>query len=164
MGDASRSPSPLELRYDGCAPRPSGARGNCYRFVYRPPGDAESVGWAGVYWQSPANNWGQDRPQPVLSNARRVSFAAAGDVAGMDLTILVGGLRGSDPDGAPLPYGDTFGVTEVVTLGTEMGKFEVALPADASFSYVLGAFGFSLTADGASSRTIFLDDIVWLGE
>jgi hypothetical protein len=35
-------------------PRPAGAQGDCYRFVYR-PGD---VKWAGAFWVSPANNWG----------------------------------------------------------------------------------------------------------
>jgi hypothetical protein len=35
-------------------PRPAGAQGDCYRFIYK-PGD---VKWAGVFWVSPANNWG----------------------------------------------------------------------------------------------------------
>jgi hypothetical protein len=35
-------------------PRPPGAQGDCYRFVYK-PGD---VKWAGAFWVTPANNWG----------------------------------------------------------------------------------------------------------
>lgn len=35
-------------------PRPVGAQGDCYRFTYRP----NTVKWAGVFWVSPANNWG----------------------------------------------------------------------------------------------------------
>ncbi len=35
-------------------PRPAGAQGDCYRFIYK-PGD---VKWAGAFWVSPANNWG----------------------------------------------------------------------------------------------------------
>jgi hypothetical protein len=35
-------------------PRPPGAQGDCYRFVYQPG----AVKWSGVYWVAPANNWG----------------------------------------------------------------------------------------------------------
>lgn len=36
-------------------PRPEGAQGDCYRFVYEPSLD---VKWAGVFWVHPANSWG----------------------------------------------------------------------------------------------------------
>jgi hypothetical protein len=43
-------------------PRPVGAQGDCYRFVYR-PGD---VKWAGAFWVSPANNWGTEPGRDVI--------------------------------------------------------------------------------------------------
>lgn len=43
-------------------PRPAGAQGDCYRFVYK-PGD---VKWAGAFWVSPANNWGTMPGRPVV--------------------------------------------------------------------------------------------------
>jgi hypothetical protein len=35
-------------------PRPPGAQGDCYRFLYKP----STVKWAGAFWVTPANNWG----------------------------------------------------------------------------------------------------------
>jgi hypothetical protein len=165
MGDGSLTikPKPLELFYDGCRPRPANARGNCYRFAYRPvPLDEGGVGWAGVYWQSPANNWGQDRPQRVVPSASRVSFVASGGDGGENLTILIGGLDATDPDGDPLPYRDTLSVSQPFTLTTEPTRYDVPLPEGVSYDFVVGAFGFSLASDGAPSRALFLDVIAWL--
>jgi hypothetical protein len=167
MGDVAETNGrkPLELFYDGCRPRPAGARGNCYRFVYHPtPLDAGGVGWAGVYWQSPANNWGQDRPQSVVPSARRVSFMASGGESAEDVTIFVGGLSAVDADGLPLPYRDSLSVTQTFTLTAEPTRYDVPIPDDASYDFVVGAFGFSLAGDGAASRALFLDDIAWLDD
>lgn len=35
-------------------PRPAGAQGDCYRYLYK----VGEVKWAGAYWVFPANNWG----------------------------------------------------------------------------------------------------------
>jgi hypothetical protein len=43
-------------------PRPAGAQGDCYRFLYK-PGD---VKWAGVFWVSPANNWGTSPGRDIV--------------------------------------------------------------------------------------------------
>jgi hypothetical protein len=55
MGDGA---IPERLKVDintNCkVPRPAGAQGDCYRFVYKPA----EVKWAGAFWVTPANNWG----------------------------------------------------------------------------------------------------------
>lgn len=55
MGDGA---VPGRLKVDintNCkVPRPAGAQGDCYRYVYKPA----EVKWAGAFWVSPANNWG----------------------------------------------------------------------------------------------------------
>ena len=166
MGDASvlgRSVAPMSLSYDACRPRPAGAYGDCYRFVYTPVPIADGgVGWGGVYWQSPANNWGQDAPQKVEPNASRVSFVAAGGDGGESAMFLAAGLSATDPDGAPLPYVDAFKAAQGVVLTTELTRYEIALPAGASYDHVTGGFGFSLTAVGPAAQTLYLDDVRWL--
>jgi hypothetical protein len=63
---------------DACSdflPRVPGAQGLCYRFEYRTNGE---YNWAGVFWQSPANNWGQEPGQLVKPGTfARVRFKAA---------------------------------------------------------------------------------------
>jgi hypothetical protein len=45
----------VEINENCRTPRPAGAQGDCYRFLYKPSLD---VRWAGSFWVSPANNWG----------------------------------------------------------------------------------------------------------
>jgi hypothetical protein len=48
---------------DNCKqPRPPGAQGDCYRFLYK-VGD---VKWSGAYWVFPANNWGTTEGRQVI--------------------------------------------------------------------------------------------------
>jgi len=57
MGDGARLGLLSAVVNDGCKPRPTGARGNCYVFTYYP----NKIGldpWAGVFWVFPTNNWG----------------------------------------------------------------------------------------------------------
>lgn len=167
MGDASLTkvtPKPMQLDYGACLPRPAGAEGDCYRFRYTPaPVGDGGVGWGGVYWQSPANNWGQDSPQPVRPGATRVSVVAAGGSGGEVVTLLVGGLSATDPDGAPLPFTDTFRAELPVVLTTAPTRYEVPIPADAQYDHVVGGFGFSVSAAGPAAQTLYFDDVRWLG-
>jgi hypothetical protein len=166
MGDASvlgRSVKPMDLSYEHCRPRPVGAHGDCYRFVYTPVPIADGgVGWAGVYWQSPANNWGQDAPQKMQPNATRVAFFAAGGAGDENAMFLAAGLSATDADGAPLPYVDSFKAQQSVTLSAELTRYEIALPEGVGYDHVTGGFGFSLTAVGPAAQTLFLDDVRWL--
>ncbi len=166
MGDGSatdHTPEPIAMtRDEDCAARPSGARGVCYRFIYTPLAPADGgVGWGGVYWQSPANNWGQDPPQKVTPNADRVAFYAAGQNGGESVTFLVGGLHATDPNGAPLPYADTLSETGGIVLTNAMARYEIPI-ADHTYAGVIGGFGFSISSVDALGATIYLDDIMWL--
>ncbi|HEY4104893.1 MAG TPA: hypothetical protein VGM44_13430 [Polyangiaceae bacterium] len=164
-GDASVlgvDPKAIVVDYS-CKPRPAGAHGVCYRYTYTPVPVAEKgVGWGGVEWQSPADNWGQDQPQPVTPNATHVSFYAGADSDGEAVQFLVGGLSATDPDGAPLPYADQIKATLSATLTTELTRYDIALPTGANYNYVVGAFGFSIEASGGTPQTLYLDDIRWL--
>lgn len=166
MGDGSatdHTPKPVDMaRDENCAARPANARGVCYRFAYTPLSHLDGgVGWGGVYWQNPANNWGQDPPQRVTPNADRVAFYAAGQNGGEAVTFLVGGLHATDPNGAPLPYADTLSTQKKIVLTNAMTRYEIPI-TDNSYTGVIGGFGFSIAEVNGQGGTIYLDDIVWL--
>ena len=86
MGDGQEPGHLAMSANEGCLASPSGARGNCYRFTYTPPGDKL---WAGVFWAFPANNWGAEpgrlfRPwvfdakkRVIRQRYNRIRFSAA---------------------------------------------------------------------------------------
>jgi hypothetical protein len=163
MGDGA-SPGVVTLHVDdaACLPRPSGAAGSCYAFVYDAPA-AGGLGWAGVYWQSPVGNWGQFPGKPIAPGATRVAFQAATVVGGAAIDFRVGGLAGgSDPvTGAPYRYGDTLDASATVTPTTALAPYQLSFPPGATYERVLGGFAWSATLAPGSTMTLYLDDIRW---
>jgi hypothetical protein len=140
-----------------CADRPSGARGDCYRFTYK----AGPMLWSGVYWQFPANNWGSAEGKAIPAGASHVSFYAAGAAGGEVLTIKIGGIHDTT-----LPYSDTFSAQGMFTLSTAMTKYTVDL-AGQPYDKVIGGFSWataypeSTNPASAAPIVFFLDDLVW---
>jgi hypothetical protein len=158
MGDGADAEGiDAETELDACAPRPSGARGDCYRFVY----EARDQLWGGVYWQFPQDNWGDWEGRKIAPGATQVAFYAAGGAGGEELTITIGGVR--DP---LLPHKDDLRVEQPVTLTTEMTRYTVPLSGQ-QFERVIGGFSWSASfppetnAALAEPLVIYLDDIVW---
>jgi hypothetical protein len=74
MGDGENR-GPLTVSRDAdCAPRWPDADGSCFRFVY----EAADLGWAGVYFQYPANNWGSEPGRAIDDSYSSMSFLASG--------------------------------------------------------------------------------------
>ena len=76
--------------------RPHAGR-TCIKFGYQAQGGG---GWAGIFWQNPANNWGS-RPGAGydLSRYKKLTFWARGEKGGEVLTeVKVGGIKGEHPD------------------------------------------------------------------
>lgn len=140
-----------------CADRPSGARGDCYRFTYH----ASTMLWSGVYWQYPANNWGAAEGMAIPPGATQVSFYAAGEAGGEVLTIKIGGIRDTT-----LPYSDTISAQGTFRLTTAMTKYSVDLGGQ-PYDTVIGGFSWATAhpegTDPATAAPIvfFLDDLVW---
>jgi hypothetical protein len=141
-------------------PRETGAQGFCYTATWVPKvGDAGSD-WSGVYWQSPANNWGAKPGKPIASGATKVTFYAAGAIGGEILTVSVGGINANGAS-ASLPYGDSFTVKQPpVTLTTAWTQYSVSL-VGTTYTTVLGGFCMVLTATADTSETIYIDDVEW---
>lgn len=155
MGDGQTSPTAIVVSSSACQqPRPAGAVGDCYRVAFTPG----ELGWAGVYWQYPENNWGASPGKRVEAGANRVTFYAAGAVGGEALQLLIGG-----ESNAKLPYQDSFKVMAAIALTRTLTQYQVDISGRNYDSGVLGAFGWTLVAPTGAKAPIvfFLDSIRW---
>ena len=56
-------------------------------------------GWAGVYWQNPANNWGSKKGGFDLSSMNKLTVWMKGERGGEIIDkIMLGGIKGVYPD------------------------------------------------------------------
>ena len=63
------------------------------------------MGWAGVAWQNPANNWGEFDGGYNLTKAKKLSFWARGDKGGEIVEFKLGGTAANYPDSENLTTG-----------------------------------------------------------
>jgi len=146
-----------ETSTGACAPRPPGAKGDCYKFTYTPKAQL----WAGVYWQYPANNWGAMPGKMIAPGATKVHFRAAAGVGGVMLTVLAGGIHD-----AMLPNHDDFKVQKPIALTTTLSEYTIDLTGQ-TYNTVIGGFAWTVMlpagTDPATAPPIVLyfDDIEW---
>jgi hypothetical protein len=156
MGDYS------SIRASACPSRSSvSALGDCHAFTYSLAPDAgEGLGWAGVVWQYPVNNWGSQAGYDIPAGARTVSFYARGDTGTEILDFSAGGA-GS----ATTACQDTF-TSDIgdVLLSTSWAKITIpiggAYPPGVLFPFAWTAVASGQTA-GATEITFYIDDIRW---
>jgi hypothetical protein len=115
----------------------------------------QNSGWAGVYWQNPANNWGTKRGGFDLTGMTKLSFWARGAKGGEVLQkVMVGGIKGTYADSAIIEMGP-------VELTDQWKQFTINL-AGKDISYISGGFGWVVTTDlTPEGMTFYLDDIVF---
>lgn len=124
----------------------TGSRGTCRRITWTPGG----APWVGFYFQYPANNWTLPG-LAIAPGARRVRFRAWG-ATGTESMNFATGIRAVD--GFQVESGYT-------RLGTTPTARELSLDG-VSYSQVAGAFAWFIeNPAGATSVTIYLDDIEW---
>ncbi|MFA5317836.1 MAG: hypothetical protein WC369_10510, partial [Dehalococcoidales bacterium] len=113
----------------------------------------QGAGWAGVYWQNPANNWGTQPGGFDLKGAKKLVFWAKGAKGGEKIAeFKIGGITGE--------YGDSdcAGISDV-TLTTDWKEYSIDLTGK-DLSSISG--GFCWVANAASNAegfSIYLDDI-----
>lgn len=78
-----------------CTTKPKAGK-YCMRWTYNISKDAKN-GWAGVYWQYPANNWGSKKGLD-LTGHKRLIFWVRGDTGKEIINIQLGGIKGEHPD------------------------------------------------------------------
>ncbi len=129
------------------------ALGTCYTVTYTPV--PSGMGWGGVYWQYPADNWGAMPGLDISAGATEVSVWAKGGAGGEQLTIVAGGIQN-----AAMAHQDTFRASAVATLTTSWARYTLTLPP--SYGPVLGGFAWTVNAPtGGGSVQLSIDSIQW---
>jgi hypothetical protein len=129
----------------------AGAVGICHQVTYAPH-PTGGMGWAGVFWQYPANNWGTKPGFTIAPGATQVTFSAKGQKGGEKVTFLAGGI------GSGMQYADSLKASADTVLTAQWATYSVNI-GGMGYSQVLGGFGWTMTA--ASAGTFFIDDIHW---
>jgi hypothetical protein len=125
---------------------------SCIQFVYSAK-RSRGQGWAGVYWQNPANNWGNKKGGYDLTGFNKLTFWARGQ-AGDEVIekFKVGGIKGLFPDSADVEVGP-------IRLTTEWKQYSISLSGQ-DLSYISGAFAWVASARlNPQGATFYLDDI-----
>jgi hypothetical protein len=108
--------------------------------------------WAGVVWQSPANDWGDAPGGHNLTGAKKLTFWARGEQGGEKVNFLVG-IIGSEkkyPDSDKAELKD-------VTLTKDWQPYSIDLEGK-DLTQIKTAFGWTLAGQG-KPVTFYLDEI-----
>ncbi|MFH1655691.1 MAG: hypothetical protein ABH954_03680 [Candidatus Omnitrophota bacterium] len=141
------------IRNDASTENPHSGK-TCIKIVYT---SAASTGkrWVGIYWQNPAENWGNKKGGFDLTGAKKLTFWAKGEKGGERIgEFKMGGITGDYPDS------DTAGIDSVF-LTKEWKKYTIDLGGK-DISYISGGFCWSANLDAnPNGCTFYMDDIVY---
>lgn len=113
----------------------------------------QGANWTGIFWQHPANNWGDKAGGFDLSGFKKLTFWARGAKGGeMIKEFGVGGITGE--------HGDSDSVRgESVTLTKEWKKYQINIQ-EANMTKVVGGFVWAASRDeNPDGFTMYLDEI-----
>lgn len=127
---------------------------SCVKITYTAKGK-NGAGWAGVYWQQPANNWGTANAGYNLTGAKRLTFWARGEKGNEVINeFKIGGIQGEYADT------DVAGIGPV-KLTTAWKQYTIDL-AGKDLSRIAGGFCWAASADeNPDGFALFLDDIMF---
>lgn len=149
MGDS-------DLTMSGAYTKTPRGDGPCLRVNYRATGPK---GWAGIYWQDPANNWGDvpGRAGYDLRGATRLTFWARGENGGERVhEFRMGGIVG------PYPDSDVATLSNI-RLAKEWKSYTIDL-SKKDLRHIIAGFGFSvIKAENPGGMVIYLNDILYEG-
>ena len=135
----------------GCKEKPHSGQ-TCVKIIYTAE-QKQGAGWAGMYWQNPPNNWGNEKGGYDLTGATRVVFWARGANGGEKIAeFKIGGITGefADTDSASI---------DNIILTREWNQYSIDLKK-LNLSHISGGFCWSANAqDNPEGFTIYLDDI-----
>ncbi len=127
----------------------------CMKITYTVRG-TQCAGWAGIYWQNPPNNWGDQLGGYDLTGYKKLTFWARGENGGEVISeFKIGGINGTYSDSDSTAIGP-------VTLTNEWKEYEIDLDG-LDLSYINGGFAFSISSrDNPEELTFYLDDIMYV--
>lgn len=131
---------------EGWTTNPHGGK-TCLRFEYSAADE-----WAGIVWQDPANDWGDQPGGWNLTGAKKLKFWARGEKGGETVTFKFGVL------GADKKHSDSAtGETDALKLTKEWTEYTIDL-AGKDLKQIKTGFVWTLAGQG-SPVVFFLDDI-----
>jgi outer membrane protein OmpA-like peptidoglycan-associated protein len=149
MGDS-------DLTLSGAYAKTPHGEGPCLRVNYKATGPK---GWAGIYWQDPANNWGDvpGRAGYDLRGATRLTFWARGESGGERVhEFRVGGIVGQYPDSDVATLSN-------IRLTREWKAYKIDL-SKKDLRHIIAGFGFFVNkAENSGGMMFYLDDILFEG-
>ncbi|MCU0651465.1 MAG: hypothetical protein MUC39_00775 [Candidatus Omnitrophica bacterium] len=124
----------------------------CLQFSYSAK-KSQGQGWAGMYWQNPANNWGSKKGGFDLTGMTKLTFWARGAKGGEVIQkFVVGGIKGAYPDSTLVEMGP-------VELTDTWKEYTINL-AGKDLSFISGGFGWVASADQNPNGAVFyIDDV-----
>ena len=112
--------------------------------------------WAGVFWQSPANDWGDKPGGANLSKSSMLVFWARGEKGGEKVSFFMGGIKDK-------AFSDTANrKLENLTLKKEWTRYRIPLDGE-DLSYIKTGFGFNFGGQGRPFA-FYLDDIEYVNQ
>ncbi|RLD18990.1 MAG: hypothetical protein DRI36_00080 [Caldiserica bacterium] len=138
---------------ENCRENPYSGK-TCIKIVYTAK-KSQGAGWAGIYWQNPANNWGTVKGGYDLTGSKKLVFYARGEKGGEVAEFKMGGIQGE--------YSDTdMATTGPIVLSKKWRKYEIDLTG-LDLSYISGGFCWVTSSqDNPEGCTIYLDEIVYI--
>jgi hypothetical protein len=148
MGDGEGGKLVQMRKVTGEMPRPGDTDNMSVKAAYQPGGK----GWAGVYWLSPADNFG-DKPGNRIQGASKITFWAVGAKGGEIVEFKAGGITGkANRDSFEKSMGS-------VALTNQWKQYTLPL-AGQKLTSVIGGFAWVATAtDNPGGLTFYLDAI-----
>jgi len=136
---------------DACRQDPHSGK-TCIKIAYRSK-RSQGAGWIGIYWQSPANNWGDQMGGYDLTGYTKLTFWARGEKGEEVINeFKIGGVSGMYSDSDSTAIGP-------VTLTKEWKEYEIPLKG-LDLSYIIGGLGLAASLNNnPDGFTIYLDDI-----
>lgn len=114
----------------------------------------QSAGWAGIYWQNPANNWGNMKGGYDLTGVKQLTFWARGEKGGELAEFKCGGISGEYPD-------SMVGTTGPIELTKSWQQYAIDLDKE-DLSYMNGGFCVVFSADSnPDGMTFYIDEVVY---
>ena len=130
----------------------------CIQFVYTAK-RSQGKGWAGVYWQFPANNWGSRKGGFDLTGMAKLTFWARGEKGGEKIQKFgVGGIGMRQEISVPYPDSSLI-ESQPIELTDVWKEYTINLSGQ-DLSYINGGFFWVSTADlNSEGATFYLDEI-----
>ncbi len=127
----------------------------CIKVVYDTQCSLKGRRWAGVYWQNPADNWGDKKGGYNLTGATKLVFWARGEKGGEQIAeFKVGGIGVN----REFPDSDTAAIGPVI-LTDQWREYTIDL-RDKDLSFIAGGFAWISNVDAnPEACTFYLDDI-----